>query len=712
MNLNEPPASTPPPGDLLRNLPLGDLLALGTQFNDEMSPNTLLQDVADAICRTLGHPRVYVRLRNADTDVFEACAFAGLADETVTRLRSNPIAPTIYQRLLRPEQQLSTSFVIPAETLAERTVTVTTPPQDRRRMALLVPLRGRGDRLVGALYVEPAVDVRALDLSQVQVLEAIARQATLALENARLAARTQRLLAKEQLLAELGRDVGATLNLDTILQRTIARLAVLFQASSISLLNDDDELVISAAMGRIDEAARQVRLHIGEGIAGWVVQHGLPFLSNNVEREIRVQPAARHIGTNRGIRSYIAVPLRSGGRTIGVLSVESDRINAFTYEDVDLLEAVAAQIGGPINSARLYAAGQQLAEQVRRRNTHLEVINAIGQLAVSTVDIEQLLTIVPAQVRIGFDCRSVALFHHEEDHGRFDLVAYAGDGEPLALHNELQIEQLQRSGSILGDETLYIPIAASGRVLALLQLVPHSGAYFGAADVGALTTLADVLASAIEKARLYQRAQEAAVLEERSRLARDLHDSVSQQLFSMTLTAQAARAQIEKNPGRTALQLERLQETAQAALAEMRALIFQLRPPGLAEHGLLTTLQQHVAALNRREGLIIQLSISGDERHARGIDQAIYRIAQEALNNVVKHAGARQVDVTLTLQPKQVLLTVVDDGCGFVVEELPRSSGRHLGLTSMRERAAEAGGTLHVYSTPGNGTVIELVIKR
>jgi signal transduction histidine kinase len=716
---NEPaPTSEPPLTDLLRNLPLGDILALGTQLSDEISPNALLQDVADAIYRTLGYPRVYIRLRNADTDVFEACAFAGLPEPIVAGLRNNPVAPTQYQRLLQPEQRLSTSYLVPAE-IADERIIGSGSTRRLERTLLLVPLRGRGDRLVGALYVEPDIEPRALEPARVQVLEAIARQAGLALENARLAARTQRLLAKEQLLAELGRDVSATLELDTILQRTIARLAVAFEGSVIALLDECDELGVSAAIGRIDDEARNVRLRSGEGICGWVVQHGLPFLSNDVTNEQRVLPAARDIGSNRNIQSYIAVPLRSGGKVIGVLSVMADRTNAFTYEDVDLLEAVAAQIGGPINSARLYQEGQRLAEQVRRRNTHLEVINAIGRIAVSTVDVDHMLATVPAQIRHGFNCRSAALYRVDEELDELSLVAYAGDAPPpLALADVRPALSaiVQRGGKMTitttSDPAIYIPMVASGRALALLRLAPQPSCVFSEEDVSALATLADVLASALENDRLYQRAQEAAVLEERSRLARDLHDSVSQQLFSMTLTAQAARAQIDKNPARTAVQLERLQETAQAALAEMRALIFQLRPPGLSEHGLIATLQQHVAALNRREGIDTNLTVHGEERHARNVDQAIYRIVQEALNNVVKHAAAQRVDIVLTLQPDLVQLAVVDDGSGFDLDNTLARSDRHLGLTSMRERAAEVGGTLEVHSHPGGGTEVLLTIAR
>jgi signal transduction histidine kinase len=204
------------------------------------------------------------------------------------------------------------------------------------------------------------------------------------------------------------------------------------------------------------------------------------------------------------------------------------------------------------------------------------------------------------------------------------------------------------------------------------------------------------------------------VLEERSRLARDLHDSISQQLFSMTLTAQAARAQLEKNPARTAAQLERLQETAAAALAEMRALIFQLRPPGLSEQGLVAALQQHATALGRREGFTVDLVVSGDERHARGAEQALYRIAQEALNNVAKHAGARRVTIALDLQPDRLMLRVADDGRGFELSVVGYNGdgSRHLGMTSMRERAAEIGGRLEVRSQPGQGTEVVVLVPR
>jgi signal transduction histidine kinase len=697
--------------DLARQLPLGDLLALGAHLRADITPDLLLQDVTDAIARVLGVPRVYVRLRNSDTDTLEACAFAGLAEEEAERLRQTPILPARYQSLLQRAERISESYLVPDE--------------DSSCQLLLVPLRSHGDRLIGAIYVD-ATD--RIDQAGVRVLETIARQAALSLENARLAARMQRLLEKEQLLAELGRDISATLDLSTILAYTGERLQRTFPASTILLLNDEGQPILATAIGN----ATAPRIHLA--IGRWVASYGMPFLSNDMNSEPRLDMIDPTCDLNRMQGSQIAVPLRSGGRIIGAITAASDANNAFTYEDVDLLEAVAAQIGGPIGGAQLYQQTQQLAEQVRRRNEHLLVLNALAGLAVSTLDVERLVAAVTTQIHQGFGFGHVELYRIDEHTREAVLAAYASRfgnarighrqsldhgvlGRAYRSGRTIRIDNVREDPDFLDNMTfesrseLCVPVVASGRVLALLNLESSHEAAFSEVDVEAIETAADVLAGAMENARLYRRAQEAAVLEERSRLARDLHDSISQQLFSMTLTAQAARAQVEKNPPRAINQLERLQETAAAALAEMRALIFQLRPPGLSEQGLITTLQQHVASLDRRHGLDVTLTVEGEERYANGVEQALYRIAQEALNNVLKHAGDCQVQVHLQLAPERVYLQIGDNGRGFS-PSTESGQGRHLGLISMGERASEIGGRLELHSTPGGGTTITVIVPR
>lgn len=725
--MSSPSSDSPPRAEGGRALPLGDLLALGTQIRADDAPESLLREVAETLRTVVASPQVYVRLRNTDSDELEAAAFAGVSDELAERLRAEPVAPGAYQHLLRPELRVSDSYLLPADVRLPGPADAAAAPAGAA--TLLVPLRGRGDRLIGVIYVALPPDQPALDPTAAQVIEAIARQAALAVENVRLAERSARLLAKEQLLAELGRDVSATLELDTILQRTVDRMAAAFGSGTLALIRPDGGLdLVAAAPGEQHLLGAHVRQ--GEGMLGWAAQHGRSYFANDVVAGAALAPI------DSSYRSAIVAPLRSGGQVIGTLNVGSPRSQAFAYEDVDLLEAIAAQVGGPITSARLYEQAQRLAAQVQRRADQLAVLNAIARSASATLDQEYSLPEVTAQIRNGFGYHQVDLFLVDEETNELVLAASDGPLTPkgsdyrqhlnLGLIGRaarschiLRVDDVRKDADYLviaeRDTTrseLVVPIVASGRPLGVLNLESPEPAAFTDEDAEVLETAADVLAGALENARLYQRAQAAAVLEERNRLARELHDSVTQQLFSMTLTAQAARAHLEKNPARAAAQLERLQETATAALAEMRALIFQLRPPALRDQGLVAALQQHAQNLARREGLAIALNVVGDERLARGLEQPLYRIVQEALNNVVKHANARNVTVTLEFANEHIRLRVRDDGQGFDVEATPSGDGRHLGVLSMRERAAEVGGTMELSSTPGSGTEVTVTVPR
>jgi signal transduction histidine kinase len=200
-------------------------------------------------------------------------------------------------------------------------------------------------------------------------------------------------------------------------------------------------------------------------------------------------------------------------------------------------------------------------------------------------------------------------------------------------------------------------------------------------------------------------AEELAAVQERNRLARELHDSVTQTIFSMTLTAEAARILLERDPSQAASHLALLQELAQSALSEMRALIQQLRPSPVAEGGLTGAVHKHLAALERREGLKVAFQIEGEAQLPRDQEEGLFRIVQEALNNVVKHAHTDQATVRLRLKEEQVSLLIEDKGSGFDASGSAPARGS-FGLTSMRERVEMLGGTLEVKSSPGKGTQV------
>jgi signal transduction histidine kinase len=195
--------------------------------------------------------------------------------------------------------------------------------------------------------------------------------------------------------------------------------------------------------------------------------------------------------------------------------------------------------------------------------------------------------------------------------------------------------------------------------------------------------------------------------QERSRLARELHDSVTQTVFSMNLTVQSARLLLERNTGRAADQLERLEELATSAMREIQALISQLRPRSLAEAGLPVALRQLAAERLERDGLHVTLEVSGELALAEAVAGGLYRIAQEALTNVAKHAGTQQATVRLDLTPATSFLEIEDHGLGFDPQSASSQRG-HLGLAGMAERARELGWKLSIESQRGRGTRVRI----
>jgi signal transduction histidine kinase len=257
---------------------------------------------------------------------------------------------------------------------------------------------------------------------------------------------------------------------------------------------------------------------------------------------------------------------------------------------------------------------------------------------------------------------------------------------------------------------LGVPIRSRGGVVGALYLTDKEEAPgFTEEDERLIQMLAAHAAIAIENARLYERGRELTFVEERNRLARDLHDSVVQKLFGLVLAAQSAATLFDRDPDSARGQVERLQELAQDAIQELRSLIFQLRPAAVESEGLAAALAKHVQVLGRVHRQHIELQATGEPRLRPGVDDEVFRIAQEALHNAVKHAAADRLGLRLEEGERQLVLTVRDDGVGFDPAATAHRS-RRLGLTSMEERATSLGGALRIDSAPGKGTTITLEV--
>jgi PAS domain S-box-containing protein len=265
-----------------------------------------------------------------------------------------------------------------------------------------------------------------------------------------------------------------------------------------------------------------------------------------------------------------------------------------------------------------------------------------------------------------------------------------------ALVNEPTLEQIAHL-QLLGPDGRRVPVEVSA-----IGMIDEEGRFAG---IHGATR--DISERARLEGELRRQAGELAAGEERAHLARELHDSVTQALFSMTLVSRSVEMLLDRDVAAAREQLTHLRDLQREALAEMRALIFELRPGNLEQDGLIRALRTHTAAIQGRIGLPVVVESPLQDRLPLSIEEVLYRIAQEALHNVIKHAGARQVRVDVDRTSDGVRLRIGDDGKGFDPDRVPDG---HMGLAGMRARAERIGATFSCRSLPGQGTTIEVVV--
>lgn len=298
-------------------------------------------------------------------------------------------------------------------------------------------------------------------------------------------------------------------------------------------------------------------------------------------------------------------------------------------------------------------------------------------------------------------------------HGMLAAMLHGGTPKRLRdIRREPEFEGWPVAHPVLTD-FLGVPIRDGEDVLGIIFLANKlRPGGFTPGDEELLTLFAAHAAIALTNARLYEHNRELTVVAERNRLARELHDAVAQKLFSLRLTARTASALAERDPVRTVRELAQVERLAAEALAELRAVIFELRPADLAD-GLVASLRKHVEVLDRAHEAAVRFTADGADVLPEDHEAVAYRIAQEALYNALRHAGARTVNVRLATDDEHVVLEVADDGSGFDAAERVQANGElqgGLGLASMRDRACSIGGTLTIDAAPGRGTTVRLEV--
>jgi PAS domain S-box-containing protein len=386
------------------------------------------------------------------------------------------------------------------------------------------------------------------------------------------------------------------------------------------------------------------------------------------------------------------------------------------------------------------AAEEGFEEYGENRTQELPLLLKVSHAIASTLELKPLLNTILAQLKIVVEYTGAALLIMQEDHST--LLNYQGPLSPPQVERLLKLfdqsptheELYQQHKAISGDDLCtdtrfdraYIeqadegvsqdrsvlrhfrswmaaPLVVHDHTIGIL-ILHHSQAHFYTRQhVRLAFAVASQAAVALKNAYLYEQAQALAVLQERQNLARELHDSISQVFYGINLGAHSAREALETNPHEALEPLEHIIMHTEAGQAEMRALLFELRSESLEIEGLVAALQKQVMVLRTRYRMSVKVFLEDEPDVPMDRKHALYRIAQEAIHNVVKHAQASTITLRLACNDQDVVLEVRDDGRGF---DTTRSFPGHLGLRSMQERAVRLYGTLTLESTPGVGTSI------
>jgi signal transduction histidine kinase/putative methionine-R-sulfoxide reductase with GAF domain len=500
---------------------------------------------------------------------------------------------------------------------------------------------------------------------------------------------------------------------------------------------------------KVISGERETSLPIGfeipiEGsLAGVAFKTGSPFLIDDVTHAVG---AFKEAVKRSNVESILFVPLISGRKTIGVISV-ADKINGqLGREDERLLKMFANSAIIALDNARLYKEEFDRREEAERRRKIAEALRDILRMLNSKTDIDELLNYIAAQSRgllnasstmirkINYESNTVITEASSNLPEEFsviqDLPFYSGGSEIVLRENKpVVVSNLQESlGRYLEDPQelspaqrlwakailrnykshMIVPLIIDENLYGTMTFYYINQTTFSEEDIYIGLTLASQVSLAIENARLRNQEKEVAIAAERNRLARDLHDAVTQTLFSATLIAEVIPKLWKKNAAEGERRLEELRQLTRGALAEMRTLLLELRPTALKDASFSDLIKQLSEALSGRTRIPVEVDLDEIPELEEELKIALYRISQEAFNNIAKHANANLVKVKLHSNQDICMLIISDDGKGMNEINFPSN---HLGIGIMKERAVAINSVLEIDSKPGIGTTVTVKWK-
>ncbi len=527
-----------------------------------------------------------------------------------------------------------------------------------------------------------------------------------------------------------GIAINSELSLDGVLERIVQAAAQVTEAryAALGVIDRSGMGLERFVTHGVDEETRTTigSPPHGRGILGVLIEEAVPLRLHNLGED------PRSVGFPPGhpsMRTFVGVPILLRGVAYGNLYLtEKEGGSDFTPEDEDLLQLLAAQAAVAIENARLYESATAWSQQ-------LESLNEVGAALVGELELDRLLDLVASRLRQLIEARLVAIALPAGDALR--IAAADGEGADdlasialLALESKtgrvLERGRSQRVDSLFEDPEvdqevarrlgvstgLYVPLLVRERAIGVLVAHDKLGRdrRFSSGDLRVAEQFALRASIAVDLSRRVARDALRRVVEgqelERRRLARELHDETGQALTSILLGLRAVED--AGGPDEVGDALGNLRQLVVATLQDVRRLAVQLRPKALDDFGLTAALERLTQTFAEASGVRVDLEARlGEERLAPEIETTLYRIVQEALTNVVKHAGATNVSILLVRRNGSASLVIEDDGLGFAPEEA-RADG--LGLVGMRERVALHDGRLAIESSPGGGTTLAVEV--
>ena len=558
-------------------------------------------------------------------------------------------------------------------------------------------------------------------------------------------------------LLEVSKNITSTLDLKPLMMRILDQIKVVtgYDSSSISVLEGNKLSFLELRGPTREKMGIEWSIPVGKLGAIWEeLLRGAPVIIPDVHGDTPMARAFRDAaGTDfevefGHIHSWLGAPLLSKERVIGMLALSHAEPDRYGLHDAGLVTAIANQAAVSIENARLYEQAQTTGRITGALSETASRVAYGGSLDGTLNDICRQVVEATSAV-----ASAVLLFGPEtRDFGPETRDAYIAGAHGLPEDFVAVVNRTLAAGAVMEsiqallrrevtvvprlDPRLYqlvaeypdyrivrdfvltepfdyfvsVPMIYGDDLVGGLIVYYPRGSQMDEALLAFQAAIADQTAVAVQNTRLLTQVQEKAALEQRHHLARELHDSVTQSLFSINLISRSIEVMADRD-GSQSVELTKkigsLRQLTQGALAEMRALIFELRPGALEEEGLAQAIRKHAAAIQSRDMLRIDV-VAEDQKIPRlnpDVEEALYRITQEALHNIVKHARASNVEITLRPDGDLLLLQVTDDGVGFDVEKVPAG---HMGLGTMGQRAAALNAAYEVTSAPGMGTTVSV----